>query len=381
MADVAPEGLDEMDDFADEFERLGRVAGAELRAMPSSDGAATVTRSASRRRAVATASKVGVALALLAGTGWVARGNYQQSIPNDTAPAPVDPGWIVYEAGAGGRELLFLVRPDGSDPHPLVPNLDGGFQSKPDWSPNGEQIVFTMPTQGGESLWTVGVGGSNPRVLLECSDACVYLDDPSWSPDGAHVVYARMRDEDGATVGSLERVNVATGAVDVLLEGEDHDFFAAPRWSPDGRSLVVEVVHRDDATLQAEVTGTTLSVVDLGSNTAIMQPLPGASPDAVTPDWGPTGDLIVYAAPPSATSTDNELFTIAPTGGTPSRLTFLTADGGNAAFPSFDNTGQRIVFSATTPSNASVLAHIDVNGDNLTTTIGEATISGIHPRP
>ena len=128
-------------------------------------------------------------------------------------------------------------------------------------------------------------------------------------------------------------------------------------------------------------TGTTLGVVDLGSNTATMQPLPGASPDAVTPDWDPTGELIVYAAPPSATSANHELFAIASTGGTPRRLTFLTAEGGDAAFPSFDDTGQRILFSATTPNDASVLAHIGVDGDSLTTMIGQATIIGIHPRP
>ena len=381
MSDVVPDGLDEMDHFADEFERLGRAAGAELRATPTSDGERAVARSAGRRRSALAAGKVAIALALVVGTAWVVRSDDQPLIPSDDLPVPVDPGWIAYEARLDDRLLLFLIRPDGSDPHPLVPELDGGDQSKPDWSPDGKQIVFTMADGGRESLWTVGVDGSNPQMLLECSDECAFLDDPSWSPDGGHVVYGRMANDGDRAIGTLEQVDLATGTVEVLLEGEGHDFFAGPRWSPDGRSLVVEVVHRDTPTLEAEVTGETLSVVDLRGSTPTVQPLPGASADAVNPDWSPRGDLIVYAAPASPTATNNDLFTIAPTGGSPQRITFFADDGGYAAFPSFDHSSHRIVFSAVTPNSAPMLAHVDIDGDNLVNKIGQAFVSASHPRP
>ena len=57
--------------------------------------------------------------------------------------------WIVYEAqlyervdGKGNRQ----VRPDGSDDHratPQVPIPKDGWQTDPDWSPDGALLAFT----------------------------------------------------------------------------------------------------------------------------------------------------------------------------------------------------------------------------------------------
>lgn len=379
MADL-PDGLDDMDAYADEFERLGQAAGADLRAHPPADGDRLVVRSARRRR---TARGIGSAVtvaALVVGLAWVVRSD-DPPAPSGVPPAQVDPGWIVYEVGGGPRQMLKLVRPDGSDARLLVPDLDGGDQSKPDWSPDGTRIVFTMATSGGESLWTVAADGSDPTLLLDCSDDCIFLDDPSWSPDGTKIVYARMtRRNDDQALGSLEQIDVDARTVDVLLTGEDADFFAGPRWSPDGRSIVLEVVHRSDSTLAADVTGVTLSVVDLATPSPTLRPLTGAQAFAVTPDWSPTGDLIVYAAPPDPTTQNHDLFTIAPIGGQPQRLTALADSGGYAVFPTFTPSGDQVIFSASTrPGDVPVLATINSNGGEPTT-IGPPTISATHPR-
>ena len=300
--------------------------------------------------------------------------------------------WIVYEAWTGRRQTLLLARSDGTDVHEVVPELAGGNQEKPFWSPDGMSIVFVMDaTPGtddtGVGLFTVGADGSQPTALVECSDDCVYLDDPAWSPDGDSVVYARMTDTvDGSTIATLERIDLATGSVDVLVTAEPLEFFAGPRWAPDGRSIVFEVVSRAEPVIDADVTGVRLAIVDLGQDPPAIRDLTDPATLAVTPDWSPTGDLIVYAAPPTVGSDSMDLYTISPDGGPATQLTHVAAEGGAVAFPSFDPTGERVIFTKRTDDSvdgviASIdLSSIDDDGTGRVTTLGDPEVTGTHAR-
>jgi hypothetical protein len=74
-----------------EFERLGRLAGAELRQPPPADGAGTVVRSAHRRRATVTAVAAGTTLAMVLTGLFVAASRIQdEPAPISTVP-PVVP--------------------------------------------------------------------------------------------------------------------------------------------------------------------------------------------------------------------------------------------------------------------------------------------------
>ncbi len=77
----------------DEFERLGRLAGADLRQPAPADGSGTVLRSAHRRRAKVAAVAAGVTVALVVAGLFVA-GSRTQDVPAPIAtvpPAPVVP--------------------------------------------------------------------------------------------------------------------------------------------------------------------------------------------------------------------------------------------------------------------------------------------------
>ena len=49
----------------------------------------------------------------------------------------------------------------------------------PDWSPEGDRIVFTRsePDGSNETIWIVNADGSNPVQVTEGTD-----DNPSWGP-------------------------------------------------------------------------------------------------------------------------------------------------------------------------------------------------------
>ena len=95
-------------DVVDEFERLGRVAGAELRQPPPADGPGTVLRSAHRRRTTTAVVAAGVTVAVIA-TGLFVTGSRFQDEPAPVATVPPSPAPVVTEAP--GRAPVATVPP------------------------------------------------------------------------------------------------------------------------------------------------------------------------------------------------------------------------------------------------------------------------------
>lgn len=108
------------------------------------------------------------------------------------------------------------------------------------------------------------------------------LQDPDVSRDGQHVVAVREQ----AGRRELVRMRLDTGSVD-RMRSEPDTQYSAPRWSPDGRQVVVE----------RRVLGRLpdIVVVDASSG-AIVSVLADEATRLVTPAWRPDGRAIVAAA-------------------------------------------------------------------------------------
>ena len=81
-------------------------------------------------------------------------------------------GWIVSQrlVDLDGSDVtgIYLVRPDGTGSHRLVPDLDGA-QMHPAWSPDGEEVTFIQENPNGtKELWVVGADGTNARAVATC---------------------------------------------------------------------------------------------------------------------------------------------------------------------------------------------------------------------
>ncbi len=301
------------------------------------------------------------------------------TVPADPTVLPGEP-WIAYQGSSAG-EKVFLIRPDGTGAHSPTLDISGGDQTNPDWSPDGKRLVFGVTDRGIDDLWVVDADGTGAHRLLDCEAPCVWIDDPSWAPDGSTIVFDRMTEESGAGRSTLEVLHPNSDEVEVVLTAGPNDFFAGPRWSPDGDSIVVEVVHRSGPAIDDDVTGVTLSIVGLGTTPPSLSSLTAPELFAATADWSPDGNLIVFSAIAEPDDEAPDLFTIHPDGSGSTQVTYLAADGGGAVQPSFTPDGRHIIFIAQQgPGGAYVMATVRSDGGGLGPATSSGYRSGAHPR-
>jgi dipeptidyl aminopeptidase/acylaminoacyl peptidase len=133
---------------------------------------------------------------------------------------------------------IATVRPDGTDRRALT--SAPGVQEAPDWSPDGRWIAYDAydPAQPvfSTSIWVMRADGSGARQVTRGG----FDVEPVFSPDGTRIAFGRLTDDSPA--GQLEALYVVntdgTGLRQVIAPraGLEH-----PDWSPDGRSLIVNI--------------------------------------------------------------------------------------------------------------------------------------------
>lgn len=189
-----------------------------------------------------------------------------------------------------------------------------GDKSNPDWSPNGQQIVFTTrDVNFNGDLFIVDAGGGEPFALTSTSE--IDEDYPAWSPDGSQILYQAnefsyrhlfLLNADGSSNGDGEELP----SPDELVRRN----MIEPSWSPDGKRVTfaasmdggetydIYVMNRDGFKLQ-RITDERFS----GS-------------DERSPVWSPDGVWIAFT---SSLNFPRQLFIIRNNG---SKLSPLTTD-------------------------------------------------------
>jgi TolB protein len=98
----------------------------------------------------------------------------------------------------------------------------------PSWSPDGEQLVFSMGDSGDNDLYTLDV---NTRQLVQITSSESDDGGSVWSPDRDLIAYTVWKSEGD----SIHFVN-PDGSCDVGILYESQ-FILLPTWSPDGTQL------------------------------------------------------------------------------------------------------------------------------------------------
>ena len=263
-----------------------------------------------------------------------------------------------------GTSAIYAANPDGSDRVQLTHPPDGIEDDLPDWSPDGSRLVFQrlyqpdapdLPTIPDEVM-RINTDGGGLTQVGTCTGDCVSNDEPQYSPDGNQIVFTRLMHV-GADLALGVWVMGSNGSnphqITQLPGTEDHE----PAWSPDGTSIVFTRI--DDT---ADPVREALFIV--ASSGGDPRQLTPWAIDAGGANWSPDGTKILFESyrdcPCSVTS---QAYTITPDG---TNLTQLTKAGRNIE-PTWSPDGKKIIYGhqpGVGPDHFADLWEMDANGKN-----------------
>ena len=300
-----------------------------------------------------------------------------------------DEPWIAYQWVRAGGDGIYLVRPDGTNPHELLPDVKYNAYH-PDWSPNGAQIAFDAETGGGNEISVVNADGTNAAAIVrrstDCAISCGDVALPAWSPDGSKIAFVRFQlGPSGLEAAVIEVQDVASGDRRVLYTAPSKTALNYPRWSPDGRSIVFEMTRYPDTQIKlGTATGSAIAVIDVTGEGPKPVVLTDWSMYATYPDWRPGSDVILFSTYDldefQATDEPSNLYTIKADGSGQTALTSFGKAEQRATQPTWTPDGSRIIFTLVGQragvDNPLHAAFIEGNGSNIV----DIGVAATHPR-
>ncbi len=159
-----------------------------------------------------------------------ADGSGLEQVTSDPESLSADhPAW-----SPGGTSIAFSKTDSEGYPEVFVQELSSGdvrlvsegrLAWSPSWSPDGRWIACIG--RGG-NLWVMAVDGGEARQLTFGDE--FWDEEPSWSPDGTRIVFARVANEDSGMNYDLYVIPAEGGAAELITDHPNLDM--APWWAP-----------------------------------------------------------------------------------------------------------------------------------------------------
>jgi Tol biopolymer transport system component len=240
---------------------------------------------------------------------------------------------IAFVTSAGACCNVLTMNSDGSEVTQVTRMPDGYGAFDPSWSPNGVHIVFSKQRTGDGAftaqLWVVRTDGRRPHPLLR--DPFFVDLGASYSPDGRRIVFTRCRPDFQAC--AIARIDAdGTGLTSVTpFRVSELDLY--PQYSPDGAQIAFGAQGR---------AGAQNAVYLMNANGLHIRRLTAPSLLARSPMWSPDGRRIVFSAHCCGFVAAAAIWTINVDR---SGLQQITFPGRRRDFnPSYSPTGRRITF-------------------------------------
>lgn len=254
------------------------------------------------------------------------------------------------------NHMIWMVHADGSGLHELAPGNPTVGKISPDISPDGTKVAFASSSDH-SAIYEVPIEGGAPQELPACAGVttCAAAD-PTYSADGNRVAFVKLDfaatppsmaiailDLASSKVTTLERTRISLDLGDV----------SQPSWSPDGTQVVY--AREWQTQTQDEITGSRLFVAKVDGSGLTELPEPpdiAPAPWEADPDWSPDGSTIVFGtlpnrgigwAPPHLTF----ILTVRPDGSYP-HMVCLACVGGGGVDPTWTPDGKHIMYFTST---------------------------------
>ena len=135
---------------------------------------------------------------------------------------------------------IYVMDADGSNVTQLTTNSLGTFASQPTWSPDGTRIAFARGQQdatcndGDSEIWVMNADGTG-QTAVTSGGIGIYTGDyaPAWSPDGTRIAFTGWRGPGGNQLHGIFTIN-PDGSQLTRLTGDPISFIDtySPAWSP-----------------------------------------------------------------------------------------------------------------------------------------------------
>jgi Tol biopolymer transport system component len=272
------------------------------------------------------------------------------------AQEPPDRAVILFESDRSNNEEIWVMDDDGQNQKKIT--KDSGRDLSPSWSPDGARIVFASNRgEHWEHIYIMNSDGKDAQKLT----AGVRDLTPSWSPDGQWIAFVHANVNEGWNF-DIWVVGAPEGKFDsweIVEFGNQKETFRVtkhkdqdmePTWSPDGKKIAWSS-SRDG----------NFEIYSMDANGENQKRLTNDPDDDKNPAWQTkSGQKIAFSA---TRDFNNEIYVIdAADGANP---TNLTNDFGWDDYPAWSPDGTRIAFASLRDDNGEIYV-MDLDGGNPT---------------
>jgi TolB protein len=272
-----------------------------------------------------------------------------------------------------GHELIYSMQGTlwrqriGSTEARQVTGSSAGYDYQPDWSPDGQHVVYTHYSGSAIDLSLLDLASGRTRTLL--ANGAVNVE-PRWSPDGKRLAFVSTAYEgrwhifiaaidSAGNLGSPERITPDTLSGLPRYYYNAYDQYLSPTWSPDGKELIV-------ISNRGHIWGS--------GGFWRMAAASGAEPREIRyeetnwkarPDWSRDGKRVVYSS--YLGTQRNQLWLMTQEGGDPFQLTY---GQGDATAPRWSPDGSHIGYITNEGGNTG-LQIVELPGGRITRVTAE----------
>ena len=259
---------------------------------------------------------------------WVmqADGTHQRQLTNVVSGFPQwspNRRWIAYTYGDFSRpaasQEVWLMHSDGSSRHQLThvyPAQTVGLS----WSPDGTQIAYARDAKPPGGIWVVNVDGSGATAITnDQADGT-----PAWAPDGKHFLFTKQC----CSASGPQWKQPSTLFIVSANGNNEHRFLKLPAygcgdqnpsWSPNGTSVAFARCIYVGPPPAGE--GERPQRLDIWIVQASGQGLHRILKNGGEPSWSPDGQWIVFSRTAAKGDTFSSLYKMHPNGTGVVRLT------------------------------------------------------------